>query len=282
MPNIPQELSAHRRTIRRALLWKEWREQRWRFFLGTFVLSGLFAGLLRAQIIPRNEAALLIFWPVGLVMVIFLAMGSVAAERSDRTWEFLSAQPVSRAEVLLAKWRMGFLQLVGMITIATLAGVLAIWSRGFRRVPIFQEYHEDTISQKMVEVLTAQPVTHPLIWLCTFASIAMIALVCWYTPLFFILTRARHEFAAALGGILLTITLHVWLFHLFVYADAGIRVLFFTTLLNPLSALVLILDPKYEIWLPVLLLAHIWLWVILPLWFVRRAAERTITKWMGI
>ena len=124
MPNITKELSAQRRPMRRALLWKEWREQRWRFFLGTFVLSGLLAGLLRAQIIPANEAALLIYWPVGLVMVIFLAMGSVAAERNDCTWEFLTAQPVSRAEVLLAKWRMGFLQLIGMITIATLAGDL--------------------------------------------------------------------------------------------------------------------------------------------------------------
>ena len=84
-------------------LWaKEWHEQRWRLFLGTVVLAGLLGGLLWAQIMPPQESALLIYWPTGMVLVIFLAMGSVAAERADRTWEFLLAQPVTRGDVLLA------------------------------------------------------------------------------------------------------------------------------------------------------------------------------------
>ena len=50
-----------RRSIRWALLRKEWQEQRWRFVLGTVVLSGMLAGLLRAQVVPHNEAALFIY-----------------------------------------------------------------------------------------------------------------------------------------------------------------------------------------------------------------------------
>src|ERR1035437_885912 len=129
------------RKIFRGLLRKEWQEQRWRFFLGTTVLSGLLAGLLRAQIIPNGEAALLIYGPVGLVMVVFLAMGSVASERADRTWEFLTVQPVSRARLLRAKWAMGLAQLTGMMVIATLAGSVAMASRGFRRMPEFSDHN---------------------------------------------------------------------------------------------------------------------------------------------
>src|SRR5260221_12632211 len=106
-----RSMAENGRQIFCALLRKEWQEQRWRFFLGTVVFSCLLAGLLRAQIIPNGEAALLIYGPVGLVMTIFLAMGSVASERADHTWEFLTVQPVSRAQLLRAKWMMGVAQL---------------------------------------------------------------------------------------------------------------------------------------------------------------------------
>src|SRR5580704_10557154 len=133
-----RSMRGNRRQIFCALLLKEWQEQRWRFFLGTTVLSGLLAGLLRAQIIPNGEAVLLIYGPVGLVMVVFLAMGSVASERADRTWEFLTVQPVSSAQLLRAKWLMGLALLAGMIAIATTAGMIAMASRGFRRWPEFR------------------------------------------------------------------------------------------------------------------------------------------------
>ena len=200
---------AHKRQMRAALLSKEWSEQRWRFFLGTIVLSGLLAGLLRAQVIPYTEAALMIYWPAGIVMVIFFAMGSVAAEKSERTWEFLTAQPISRAEILRAKWLMGLMQLVGMMAITTVAGLLAMYSRGFRLMPsTLHMWRADNIADlpKMLSATVGVWSTgHPAIWLCVLAVSATVALTCCYTPLFFILTRARNEFAAALGGILLTI-----------------------------------------------------------------------------
>jgi hypothetical protein len=276
----------NRRRIFRGLLRKEWQEQRWRFFLGTTVLSGLLAGLLRAQIIPNGEAALLIYGPVGLVMVVFLAMGSVASERADRTWEFLTVQPVSRAQVLRSKWMMGLAQLAGMMVIATLAGMAAMASRGFRRVP--KEFAYDNFSnvRNLSHLLTG---AHPLETIGVFALVATISLACWYTPLFFLLTRARQEFTAALGGISLTIALLVWLIQLLpagkswdfertvtLYQAA----LFCTGLLNPLSPLVVAFPGVFAPLLPVLLLAQAGLWIVLPVWLVGWKSGRPIQKWM--
>ena len=147
-------------------------------FLGTFVLSGLLAGLLRAQIMPYYEAFLFIYWPVCTVMVIFLAIGTVAPERADRTWEFLLALPISRAEILVAKWAWGLYQWIAMVVIATLAGGLALWSR--HQGPVW-------------------------IAMSLFALITLTSLASWYTLLFLLLTRARNEFTAAIGGLLLTV-----------------------------------------------------------------------------
>ena len=273
------------RKIFRGLLRKEWQEQRWRFFLGTTVLSGLLAGLLRAQIIPNGEAALLIYGPVGLVMVVFLAMGSVASERADRTWEFLTVQPVSRARLLRAKWAMGLAQLTGMMAIATAAGMVAMASRGFRRMP--KEFAYDNFSnvRNFSHLLTG---AHRLETIGVFALVATISLAWWYTPLFFLLTRARQEFTAALGGIFLTIALLVWL----IQRPAGGSNDFTGTvsfyqaslscsgLLNPLSPLVVGLSEDFSPFLPALLVVQVGLWIVLPVWMVGWKSGRPIQKWM--
>lgn len=252
----------------RALLRKEWHEQRWRFFLGLIVFSGLVAGMLRAQLVPSNEAAVLLYGPVGLVFVIFLAAGPVAAERADRTWEFLMAQPVSRAEVLRAKWTMGVMQLAVTMLVGAVAGLLAIWSRGFRIMPKVPGSSTEFSAES-----AAWLVTHPALSLCAFAAVGTIALVCWFTSLFLLLARARNGFAAALGGVLLTIALLLWLPQL----GSGNKALLVVAALNPLSPLFL-LSSWRAVFLPALLLIHIVLWVVLPLRYVGR---RRIEKWIG-
>ena len=217
-------------------LWvKEWRQQRWRFFLGVTVLTGLLAGLLRAQLQPPMESALLIYWPTGVVLTIFLAMGSVASERAEHTWEFLLAQPVARGDILLAKWAWGLMQLLAMLSIATLGGLLALRSRD---------------------------IDAPWQSLPVFAALAAIALSCWYTLLFLVLTRARNEFAAAIAGILLTIAVHVWLMQVVSeYHPAWYA-------LNPLLLLFvglgsITLERPYLIFWMIPL--HIAVWMILPM-----------------
>lgn len=256
------EQRRHRRRMLAALVHKEWHEHRWRFFLGTIVLSGLLGGMLRAQLVPYNEAALTIYWPAGLIMAIFLAMGPVAAEKSDRTWEFLLAQPISRADVLHAKWCVGLCQLLGMIAIATLVGLVAMWSRGFYgRSAVFEYVQQDV----KLNVFT-WAVGHPGAWICLLALTAIVSLSCWYTVLFIILTRARNEFSAAMGGILLTIALHAWLAQM-VFERLRVPAMF-----NPIAPFVVVI---YQVpWLPLMLLVHILLWIAMPLLLVRWFAGR--------
>jgi hypothetical protein len=252
----------------RALLRKEWHEQRWRFFLGLIVFSGLVAGMLRAQLVPSNEAAVLLYGPVGLVFVIFLAAGPVAAERADRTWEFLIAQPVSRAEVLRAKWAIGVMQLAATMSIGTVAGLLAMWSRGFRIMPKVPGSSTEFSAES-----AAWLETRPALSLCAFAVVGTIALICWFTPLCLMLARARNEFAAALGGVLLTMALLLWLLQL----GVGDKALLVVAALNPLSPLFL-LSSRGAVFLPFLLFVHIVLWVVLP---VRYLGSGRIEKWIG-
>jgi len=116
------------------------------------------------------------------------------------------------------------------------------------------------------------------------ATAATIALACWYTPLFFILTRARSEFAAAIGGVLLTIAVHAWLAQFWALALLGgeklvgdYLLMCVLPMLNPLAGLVLAFVPQLGVLLPVVLLVHILLWIVLPVWYVRRRMRKAGT-----
>ena len=271
----PSNPRVQRKKAHAALWYKEWRTQRWRFFLGTIVLSGLLAGMLRAQIIPNNEAALLIYWPVGVLMTIFLAMGPVASEKADRTWEFLVAQPVSRADALYVKWAVGVVQLIGMMAIATGCGILAMWSRGFSGQATVFAFIEKGRWPEFNRIVVEWITGHPAAGLCLVAVPSVVALACWYTPLFFILTRARNEFAAALGGILLTIALHAWLVQIWLAEPVEEHpILAISALLNPLLTLVIAVTPGLPKWLLLGMPLYIVLWILVPLFLVRRFAER--------
>lgn len=256
---------------------KEWREQRWRFLLGTVVLTGMLAGMLRAQVIPPSEAAMAIYWPVGVALAVFLAMGPVATERADRTWEFLVAQPISRADVLFVKWGVGLAQLICMMAIATAAGGLALWSRGFHGPPswlVSADVAETSLWN--VKALLDTATQHPLAWLFRIGAAATVALASWYTPLFLILTRARNEFTAALGGLLLTIALHFWLAQFLAALHVGFLIV--PAMLNPLAPIILLIHPMYMTWLPVLCPVHLAIWIILPVVLMRRSARRATIR----
>ncbi len=282
MPDGPTATSlgagVDRWRLRSALIRKEWQEQRWRFVLGTVVVTALLAGMLRAQIIPPGETSVLIYWMTGVVVVIFLAMAPVAGERADGTWAFLTAQPVPRSEVLIAKWGMGLIHLLGMMIVATVAGVLALWSRGHRGQLLAYESLLPFSLSAGSEGLYRWACQHPSVWLCLLAAVATVSLASWYTPLFFILTRARNEFTAALGGILLTLVLHLWLIQFVFFLDVP-RIWRLPVALNPLGPLVLVLSrkvfgPAGFWWLLLMMGVQVGLWIVVPLMIVRRVTGR--------
>jgi ABC-type transport system involved in multi-copper enzyme maturation permease subunit len=278
MPNVVK----HNSSIWAALLYKEWCEQRWRFFLATIVVSGLLAGLLRAQVIPSLEAEVLIYGPVGMILVIFLAAGPVASERADRTWDFLAVQPVSRSNVILAKWAMGVLLLTGTMVISTAAGLVAMWSRGMRLMPHIL-YGERQFS----DVFTSWSTIHPELSLCAFAVAGTITLACWFTPLYLLLTRARNEFAATLGGVFLTIAALLWLMRIIMLMNgidndgASVTPWLAIAILNPLSPFLTVFTPTYANWLLPALVVDLMVWIVLPLWWTCRNSGRVIGKWVN-
>jgi hypothetical protein len=255
----------------RALLWKEWREQRWRGVLAVLVLTTLAASLIRAQLVMLPEALLLIFGPVGLLLAVLLAMGSVATERQDGTWPFLRARPVGPAHLLRAKWFIGAAQLAAALLLAGVAAHLAAASRGLFDLPA-----------PPAEVAASFPRT-PIIQndspaaLWGIVGLALTGLIAWYTVLFLILTRARNELHAGIGGLLLTIVVLAWLVQYPLSSSVEVsdpatrKVLWTSALLNPLCPLAFTFEP----W-PRLLLAPLvsLLWIAVPLWLIGRLERR--------
>ncbi len=255
----------------RAVLWKEWREQRWRGVLGAVVMGLLSASLVRAQIIPVSESLLLLFGPLGLLLAIFLAMGNVASERADGTWAFLTAQPAARSTLLRGKWLIGAAQLLAILLLAALAAYFAALSRGVFDLPPPPDY---VVQGGGGGGFFAG--SHSAAWLWRISLAAAVSMLAWYSGLFFILTRARTELHAGLGGVLLSLVVIVWApqYPASWYQDApawgGASLLIFraTSIVNPLAPLFSLAD-SVAMHLGVCGLA-LAVWVGLPLWLVRR------------
>ncbi len=253
----------------RALLWKELREQGWRFLLGALVLTSLSASLVRAQLVTIAEATMLVFGPLGLILTIFFAMGSVATERADGTWPFLVARPIRRATVLRVKWLAGAIGLVASFMIAAAAAHWAASSRHlFSLPPVPPEVR--AVAPNMV------PEGNSAAWLWGIAGLSTVSMLAWYTTLFFLLTRARDELHAGLGGILLTLGAIAWALQYLFSGAAGFyhdwpsvqRVFWVSSLLNPISPLVFSFDSHIA---QALALAWALLfWTAGPVWLVGR------------
>lgn len=248
----------------RALLWKEWREQRWRMLLSVFVLATISASLVRAQIIPTPEAMMLSFGILGLILTIFLSMGSVATERQDHTWSFLIAQPVSRATLLDVKWAMGATNLLAALLAAGLAVTWAAWSRGL--------FSESLPPYQMVTVTSSLFASSPnsAAWIWRVVGLSAVALLSLYTVLFFILTRATNELHAGLGGLLATIAILAWLAEYSVAHSYDGRagewwqhVFWWMAFFNPLSPLAFVYErPAYQ---AIVVCVSFGLWTVVPL-----------------
>ena len=107
------------------MVWKEWREQRWKLLFGTAMLCFFTAAFLVAQQASDKELAVVIWILGGLILALYSAMGVFAPERTNGTAGFLAAKPVRPEAVFLIKWLFGWLNVAGPMA-ASLLLALAI------------------------------------------------------------------------------------------------------------------------------------------------------------
>jgi ABC-type transport system involved in multi-copper enzyme maturation permease subunit len=116
----------------RQLLWKEWREQRWKLIFGTMMLV-FFTGTLMAARVSTNRELLVFIWIVGgLVLALYSAMGVFAPEISNGTQSFLITKPIAHWKVFGGKWFIGWMNFAipMLICSAGLAGILLMHPEG--------------------------------------------------------------------------------------------------------------------------------------------------------
>ncbi len=251
-----------------AMMWKEWREQRWRYGVGTLLLAGLSFSVIRAQVVPLIDALLLIYAIVGLGTCVFYATGSVATERADGTWDFLVARPIELGSLLRSKWLVGAAALLAGLLLATVAAHVAAESRNLFRLPAPPAAPRG-LSAPLVQMWESRSAGG--LW--SAAGAASVALLAWYTTLFLLLTRARNELHAGLGGLLLTIAALAWLVQFTFAHDPEINatwrcVLWQSCMLNPLAAGVFAFDRPAAFALAVAL--ALLLWIATPVWVMGR------------
>jgi hypothetical protein len=113
----------------KALLWKEWQEQRWRVALATVWLLGMTAIGLKTRILSDDNILAMVWAPAVIVLPVFLGMGLFSAERKDGTLRHLLVQPVRRAQILIAKVIAGLLTCVTPFLIGGIVVCLAVGGR---------------------------------------------------------------------------------------------------------------------------------------------------------
>ncbi len=107
-----------------SLVWKEWREQRWRLWFGVALLATFTVIGLRTRIIPDESIIAMTVLIGGLFLPLMVAMGLVAPERADGTIVRLLALPVPAWHVLAVKAVVGTAVCVAPIIASALLALL--------------------------------------------------------------------------------------------------------------------------------------------------------------
>ena len=107
----------------KSLLWKEWREQRWKLAFGCVLLGGGCLIALRARML-EDSASLAIALMVGMVlMTLIVSMGIVATDREQRNLPFQFGLPCSSALLFAVKITVGLI-----VSLFPLLCALALWA----------------------------------------------------------------------------------------------------------------------------------------------------------
>lgn len=148
------------KSIVKAMLWKEWRETRWKWlaFAAAFHIPLFIAGLTfalrdsaRFDIYALSDAVAmqvlqfaLVFQSgflitAGLFLLAFFAVGSIGAELDNRSMFFLFERPVHRWQLLLFKYAVGAVQTttcVGLSLLTTLSVVYFVMAAAATNVSL--------------------------------------------------------------------------------------------------------------------------------------------------
>src|SRR5687767_3135298 len=90
-----------------SLIWKEWREQRWKLGFGCVLLMGFTLVGLRTRISPDEGIIGMVTFFGALLLPVLNAMGLVAAERDEGSLQTLLRLPISPKRIFLVKTAMG-------------------------------------------------------------------------------------------------------------------------------------------------------------------------------
>ncbi|MDT5272140.1 MAG: hypothetical protein QOH49_4326 [Acidobacteriota bacterium] len=148
------------KSIMKAMLWKEWRETRWKWlaFWFAFHIPLFIAGLtmslresarfdlyaLSDSVAAQALEFALVFQSgflitAGLFLLAFFAVGSIGAELDNRSMFFLFERPVRRWQVLLFKYAVGAVQTttcVGLSLLTTLTVVYLVMAAAASNVTL--------------------------------------------------------------------------------------------------------------------------------------------------
>jgi hypothetical protein len=120
----------------KALLWKEWHEQRWRVALATVWLLGIATIGLKTRVLPDIAIVCLTWIPTAVILPAFVGMGLFASERKAGTLAYLVVQPISRGQVLAAKTIMGLLAYIIPMVACGAVVYLAVGGRELSRAEL--------------------------------------------------------------------------------------------------------------------------------------------------
>lgn len=116
----------------RALIWKEWREQRWKLAYNCVLLFGVAAIGFRSHMCEDVGIIALLLIIGGLFLPLLAAVGVVGTERESGSLPFLQAQPVSSSRVLSIKMVGALLVSTVPLALTMLASAACIDGRDWR------------------------------------------------------------------------------------------------------------------------------------------------------
>jgi len=113
----------------RALLWKEWHEQRWKLAFGCVIMMGVTAIGLKTRMVPDEPIVMLSTILGAFILPILIGMGVIATERAEGTLPSLLALPVRPWRILAVKMTIGAIALAMPFIGSTAAACLIAGAR---------------------------------------------------------------------------------------------------------------------------------------------------------